>query len=241
VISVDVLALFDEEAEPAVLARCSFYVPAPSRDGTSAGREQAGGVILHKPVAAVLLPSDLLSLSRRRPDFAGLRHVLVRFGFMLDRLPPRHAYESATVTITLDHPDAVMLAQHPSLVTTDTESSDSTTTQLSVALGGLARLGAQRTRVTETTHRIIQPVITAENRGPAGFGWHYQTQEGAPLLPQVESARAVIELPRAANELGGTLSAEAVISVPRFGVFSASRATPARPPVPFRLPLGAPH
>src|SRR5215471_7644725 len=65
VISVDVLALFDEEAEPAVLARCSFYVPAPSRDGTSAGREQAGGVILHKPVAAVLLPSDLLPLSRR--------------------------------------------------------------------------------------------------------------------------------------------------------------------------------
>jgi hypothetical protein len=240
VTSAEVLALFDEDAHTATLARCHFYVPAPSRDGSTAGRERVGGIILHKPVAAVLLPSDFPPLSRRRPDFPGLRHVLVRFSFMLDRLPSRHAYESATVTVTLDHPDAVVLAQRPSRVTADTESSDSTTIQYSAALNGLARLGAQRTRVREMTHRISQlPVITAENRGPAGFGWHYQAQDGAPLLPRVESATAVIELPRVVTELGGSLNSEAVIAVPRYGVLTKSRAVPAMPPVPFRLPLGS--
>jgi hypothetical protein len=90
------------------------------------------------------------------------------------------------------------------------------------------------------THRISQlPVITAENRGPAGFGWHYQAQDGAPLLPRVESATAVIELPRVVTELGGSLNSEAVIAVPRYGVLTKSRAVPAMPPVPFRLPLGS--
>jgi hypothetical protein len=240
VTSTEVLALFDAEVQPTVLARCYLYVPGASRDGGAESREQIGGVILHKPVAAVLLPSDFPPLSRRRPDFSGLRHVLVRFSFMLNRLPPRHIYESATLTVTLDHPDAIVMAQRPSWVTTDTESSDSTTTQFSVALDGLARLGAQRTAVSETALRVSQlPVITAENRGQDGFGWHYQVQEGVPLLPRLEYATAVIELPREVRELTGALSSEAVISVPRYGVFTTSRATPAKPPVPFRLSLGA--
>lgn len=236
--SAEVLALFDEDAESAALARRLFYIPGPSRDGTSSGREQAGGVIVHKPKAALLVPSDFSSLSRRRPDFPGLRHVLVRFGFMLDRLPPRHAYESATITITLDDPDAEVLAQRPSLVTMDSEWSDSTTTELSAALDGLAKIGAQRTRVTERGHRTSLPLVTAENRGPAGFGWHYQAQDGAPLHAQVESARAVIELPHAAVELTGTINAYAAISFPRYGVIIRSKAAPATAAARFRLPLG---
>lgn len=237
--SAEVLALFEEEAQPTVLARSSLYIPAPSRGGATTGREQVGRVILHKPRVAVLLPSDFPPLSRRRPDFSGLRHVLVGFSFMLDRLPPRHSYESATVTVILDHPDAVVLAQRPSWVTADTQSSDSTTTEFSAALNGLARLGAQRTSVRETTHPASQlPVITAENRGPAGFGWHYQAQNGVPLFARVESTKAVIELPRAVGELTGSLSAEAVIAAPRYGVLMKSTAVPAAPPVQFRLPLG---
>ena len=236
--SAEVLALFDEDQEPGTLARRVFYVEGPSRDGTSAGREQAGGVIVHRPKAALLLPSDFPPLSRRRPDFPGLRHVLVRFGFMLDRLPPRHAYESATITITLDDPDAEVLAQRPALVTTETDWSDSTTTEVSAALNSLAKIGAHRTRVTERGHRTSLPLVTAQNRGPAGFGWHYQAQDGAPLHPQPESARAVIELPRAAVELAGTIEAEAVVTFPRYGVMTRSRAAPETAPARFLLPLG---
>jgi hypothetical protein len=240
VTSAEVLAFFDEEAQPTVLTRSDLYISAPSRDGATTGREQLGRVILHKPRVAVLLPSDFPPLSLRRPDFSGLRHVLAGFSFMLDRLPPRHSYESATVTVMLDHPDAVVLAQRPSWLTTDTESSDSTTTEFSAALNGLARLGAQRTRVQETTQPTSRlPVVTAENRGPAGFGWHYQAQDGAPLFARVEFAKAVIEMPRAVRELSGSLSAEAVITAPRYGVLTKSKAVPATPPVPFRLPLGA--
>ena len=234
----DISSLFDEDATPPFLAQREFFVPAPSRDGASTGRERAGGVILHKPVAAVLLPSDFPPLSRRRPDFGGLRHLLIRFGFMLDRLPPQHAYHSATLTVTLDDSRAVVLAQSPSLVTTKAETFDSSTTELSAALDRLAKLGGQRTRTTQRTHLDIRPVITAENRGPADFGWHYQAQDDAPLLPQVESARAVIELPRDVTELTGTLSAEAVVSFRRFGVFEKSRTLPIAPGVPFRLALG---
>jgi hypothetical protein len=238
VTSTEVLALFDEDAEPVVLARHFLYVPGESRGSAGAGREQVGGVILHKPVAAVLLPSDFPPLSRRRPDFPRLRHILVRFGFMLDRLPPRHTYESATVTITLDDRDATVLAQRPSLVTAEPESSDSITTELSAALDGVAQLGARRTKATATRRTTRLPLITAENRGQAGFGWHYEAQEDAPLLPQVKSARAVIELPKDATEMRGRISAEAMISCTRYGVFTKSKAAPDASPVPFLLPLG---
>jgi hypothetical protein len=239
VTSAEVLTLLDEDTAPVVLARRELYVTSPSRDGSATGREQIGGVFLHKPAVAVLLSSDFPPLSRRRPDFGGLRHVLVRFGFMLDRLPPRHAYESATLMITLDDPEAEVLAQRPSLVTTESVTSGSTTTELSAALDGLAKLGAQRTRLTQSTSTTTRPLITAENRGQAGFGWHYQAQDGVPLLPHVDSVRAVIELPRDIAELSGSLSAEAVVSFPRYGVFTRSQAAPLAPSVPFRLPLGA--
>lgn len=236
--SAEVLLVLDEDEVPAILTRREFFVPAPDRAGSLTGRELAGGIILHKPVAAVLLPSDFPPLSRRRPDFHGLRHVLVRFSFMLDRLPPRHAYESATLMVALDHPRALVLAQRPALVTTESTASDSSTTEMSAALDGLATFGTHRTKTTQRTHTIIRPVITAENRGPDDFGWHYQAQDDAPLLPQLESARAVIELPREAVELAGTLSATAVISLHRYGVFTKSRTIPMTPAVPFRLPLG---
>jgi hypothetical protein len=238
VTGADVLLLLDEDATPAVLARREFFVPAPSRSSALTGRERAGGVILHKPVAAVLFPTDFPPLSRRRPDFGGLRHLLVRFGFMLDRLPPQHAYDSATLAVTLDHSQATVLAQRPSLVTTQAAESDSSTVAMSAALDGLAKIGAQRTKTTQRTHTAVQPVITAENRGPAGFGWHYQAQGDVPLFPQIESALAVIELPRDVTELAGALSAEAVVSFHRFGVLTRSRTIPLAPAVPFRLALG---
>ncbi len=228
-----VLALFGEQEQPDVLARSYFFIPAPSRDGGT-GLTRAGGAFIHQPTAAILLPSDFPVLSRRRPGFTDLRHVLVRFSFMLDRLPPRHSYLSATLLITLDQPTAVVRAQRPAWVTADAEPADSAAAELSAALDSLAQLGG-----TSTTHRAGRlPVITAENRGRAGFGWHYQAQEGAPLLPRVEFAVAVIELPREVCELSGQLSSEAVVAVPRLGVLAAARAAPAELPVPFRLPLG---
>jgi hypothetical protein len=224
-------------AAPEVLGRRWFLVEAANRDG-SPGMVAKGGVFLHEPTAALLLPSDFPPLARRRPGFASLRHVLVRFSFMLDRLPPRHAYQSARLIVTLDDPSAVVRAQRPAWVTADVESLDSVTTEFTAALSGLVRLGADRKRVTGTRYRAAPPVVTAENRGKAGFGWSYQAQDGAPLLPRVEFTLAVVEMPVSAGELSGSLGAEAVISGPRFGVLNSARAMPSEPPVPFRLDLG---
>jgi hypothetical protein len=237
----ELLAVFDEDDQPSFLAHRDFYVPASSRDGMSGARTQAGGVFLHEPTAAVLLPSDLPLLSQRRPDFASLRHVLARFSFMLGRLPLKHAYTSATFTVTLDHPDAIVRLQRPAwAVPDDAESTDTVTTQLSAAVDSLAKLGAQRTRVKGTTRHGGQlPVITAEKRGRGDFGWRYEARDGMPLVARIEFALAWIELPRDVAELSGHLAAEATIEVPRLGALRSLRALPAAPPMPFRLPLGA--
>jgi hypothetical protein len=237
----ELLAVFGEDDQPHVLAGRYLYVPAPSRDGTSSARTQAGRVFLHEPTVAILLPSDLPPLSQRRPDFASLRHVLARFSFMLGRLPLKHAYASATFTVTLDHPGAVVRLQRPAWgVPQDSESTDTVTTQFSAAVDSLAKLGAQRTRVKGTTRHGDQlPVVTAEKRDRGDFGWHYEARDGAPLVPRIEYALAWIELPRDVMELSGHLSAEAVIEVPRLGVLRGLHAVPAAPPVPFRIPLGA--
>jgi hypothetical protein len=214
-----------------------FFVDAVSRADTPSLR-RAGGIIVHGPTAALLLPSDFPPLARRRPDFARLRHILVRFSFMLDHLPPRHAYRSARLTVFLSTPSATVRAQRPTWVTANAESLDTVTTEFSAALDHLVRLGAGRTPVRGTKVCGQLPTITAENRGPAGFGWWYQAQEGAPLFPRVEFALAVIELPREAHRLAGFLSAEAAVTAPRFGVLTSARALPAEPPVPFSLELG---
>jgi hypothetical protein len=236
----ELLAVFDEDDRPNVLAQRYLYVPGPSRNGTSGARVQAACVYLHEPTAAVLLPSELPLLSQRRPDFPGLRHVLARFSFMPSRLPPRQSYTSITFSVTCADPDAVVRLQRPAWeATKDSETSDTVTTQLSATVESLAQLGAQRTRVRGTTRHSGQlPVITAEKRDRGDFGWRYEAREGAPLVPKIEYAVAWIELPRDATELSGHLSADAVIEVPRLGVLRALRAVPAAPPVPFRLPLG---
>jgi hypothetical protein len=237
----ELLAVFDEDDQSPVLARQYFYVPAPSRDGTSSARTQVGGVFLHEPTVAVLLASDLPLLSHRRPDFRNLRHVLARFSFMLARLPLKHTYASATFTVILDHPDAVVRLQRPAWeIAEDSKSTDTVTTRLSAAVDSLAKLGAQRTKVTGTTrHGDQRPVVTAEKRGRGDFGWRYEARDGKPLIPRIEYGLAWIELPKEVTELSGYLSAEAVIEVPRFGVLRALRAVPGAPAMPFRLPLGA--
>jgi hypothetical protein len=234
VITPAVQALINGQARADALARVPFYLPAADRDG-GIGLARAGGVFLHQPTAAILFPSDFPPLSRRRPGFAGLRHALVRFSFMLDRLPPRHAYQSATLLITLDHPDAVVRTQRPDWVTARSAPADSIASEFADALDALVRRG---TREMSQADQEQLPVITAENRGQGGFGWHYQAREGMPLLPRVEFALAVIELPREVPELVGQLSGEAVVAAPRLGVITVARAAPAQPTVPFRLALG---
>jgi hypothetical protein len=239
VTSDEVLALFGGDNQPTVLAHDLFYIPAPSRDGDDGARARLGGVFLHEPTAAALLPSDLPELSRRRPEMAGLRYVLVRFSFMLDRLPTRHAYQSATLTVTLDDPRAVVRLQRPAWVTPDTESTDTVTTAFSAAVDSLAKVGAQRTRVKGTTQRGSQlPVVTAEKRDRGNFGWRYEARDAVPLLPRVEYAVAGIELPRDVTQLTGQIIAHAEIEVPRWGVLTTLRAMPRQEPATFRLWLG---
>jgi hypothetical protein len=235
-------AVFDEDDAPHVLARRYFYVPAPSRDGTSGARSQAGCVFLHEPTVAVLLPSDLPLLSHRRPDFGNLRHVLVRFSFMLGRLPLKHAYASATFTVTLDHPNAVVRLQRPAWgLPEDSESTESVTTELSAAVDSLAKLGARRTWFRGTTrHGSGLPMVIAEKRSRGDFGWRYEARDNAPLVPRIEYLLAWIELPCELTELNGHLSADAEIEVPRFGVLRTLQAMPGAPATPFRLALGGP-
>lgn len=238
----ELLAVFDEDERPRVLAQRYLYVLAPSRDGTSSARVQAACIYMHEPTAAVLLPSELPLLSQRRPDFPGLRHVLARFSFMPSRLPPRHSYTSITFSVTFVNPDAVVRLQRPALeAVEDSETTDTVTTQLSAAVDSLAQLGARRTRVRGTTrHSGLLPVVTAEKRDRGDFGWRYEAREGVPLVPKIEYALAWVELARDSTELSGHLSAEAVIEVPKLGVLRALRAAPAAPPVAFRIPLNPP-
>src|SRR5450755_1317190 len=77
-----VVALLAEPAEQYIVVRQYFYIDAPARNG-SVVRTQAGGVFLHEPTAAILLPSDFPPLSRRRPESASLRPARFRFSFML--------------------------------------------------------------------------------------------------------------------------------------------------------------
>ena len=159
---------------------------------------------------------------------------------MPSQLPPRHSYTSITFTVTLAHPDADVRLQRPAWETVeDSDSTDTVTTQLSAAVDSLAKLGAQRTTVKGTTrHGGLLPVVTAEKRGRGDFGWRYEAREAAPLAPKIEYTLAWIELPRDATELGGHLSAEAVIEIPRFGVLRTLNALPTAA-VPFRLVLGS--
>ena len=236
----ELLAVFDQDDRPPILARRYLYIPGPSRDGTNGARDQAACVYLHEPTAAVLLPSELPLLSQRRPEFASLRHVLARFSFMPSRLPPRQSYTSITFSVTCTSPGAVVRLQRPAWeATKDFQTSDTVTTQLSAAVDSLAQLGAQRTRVRDTTGHTGQlPVITAEKRDRGDFGWRYEAREGVPLVPKIEYTLAWIELPRDATELSGYLSAEAEIEVPRLGVLRALRAVPTAAPVAFGISLG---
>lgn len=241
----ELLAVFEADDKPQVLARQSFYVPAPTRgpDGAQSGaRSQAGCVFLHQPTVALLLPSDLPPLSQRRPDFGSLRHVLARFSFMLGQLPPKHTYASVTFTVTLAHPAAVVRLQRPAWELQEgAESTETVTTHLSAAVDSLAKLGAQRTKVHGATRRESQlPVVTAEKRSGRDFGWRYEARDGSPLHPRIEYTLASIELPRDATELSGQLTATAIIEVPRWGKMRALQATPGAPPMPFQISLGGP-
>jgi hypothetical protein len=238
----ELLALFGEDEEPEVLARQYLYVPASSRDGGSSAREQAGCVFLHDPKVALLFPSDMSPLAHRRPDFGSLRHVAAGFSFMLGRLPDRYAYTSATFTVNLDHPDAVVRQQRPAFETTaDSEFTDTVTTQLSAAVDSLAKLGAERTRVTGSTTRGGQlPVVTPEKRGRGDFGWHYEARAEVPLVSRILEMLAVIELPREVTELSGVLSAEAMIELPGFGGLRTRHRAEGAQPMPFRCALRPP-
>jgi hypothetical protein len=181
----ELLAIFDEDERPRVLAQRYLYVPAPSRDGTSGARVMTACIYLHEPTAAVMLPSELPLLSQRRPDIAGLRHVLVRFSFMASRLAPGQSYMSITFSVTCANRDAVVRLQRPAWeLTEDSETTDTVTTQLAAAVDSLAQVGAKRTRVMGTTRHSGQlPVITAEKRDRGDFGWRYEARDGAPLVP----------------------------------------------------------
>lgn len=191
---------------PEVLARWDLLYEDSARGDTSSFTKGAR-VILHKPTVALLYPADFPPIAHRRPDFAGHRHVLAKFSFMLDELPAKQSYDQARLVVILDDDGARVLGQH--------------TPDQAGAAPNAAGVS-----------------IIAENRGQEGFGWKYQAQRGIPLIPQVEFAEAVIELPRDQVELAGRLTAEAMIVIPRYGVLTKLRVTPAQPPVPFTFDLG---
>ena len=90
--------------------------------------------------------AEALAEMRARHDDAGAQDAQVIIalggdGFMLGQLPPKHAYVSATFTVTLAHPGAVVRLQRPAWeVQEGAESTDTVTTQLSAAVDSLAKL-----------------------------------------------------------------------------------------------------
>ncbi|MEZ0094083.1 hypothetical protein [Streptacidiphilus sp. EB129] len=239
----DPLAEPDEDDDlPDGLIRLDLMdeVEAEDRSDGDSRFVRAAGIGYLTPVLSTVPPDDFPPLTRRRPGFDRLRHVIVRFAFMVEDLAPRYGYDWARLVVLLDTPDAVVRAQRPMWTTVDSESEQTRTTEFSSTLDGLLAVRAAQTRSVSTKRPEQRPIVTAENRGADGFGWKYLAQPGAPLRPRLEHTDALIELPCSASELLLRLDSEAQLRVRRYGVFETTRAAAQQPQRRFVLPLGSP-
>lgn len=221
---------------PAVAAR-DLFVSEPLL-GDRSRFVQEGGVLLLKVDNYRVSAADFPAMAARRAGSGHRRLELLKFTFMLRELPAGRRYETVRVRILL-HPQPPLMLLRPHLAFTDSHATRGFSSEFRPMLTGLLRLGVRHTRSGSVSRVDRLPVVTGVDEGPAGFGWTFQAQDGAPLVPQRTQTVVVVELPPDATGLDGTFDAEALVARRVAGIYEPRRALPRTPPAAFRVELPA--
>lgn len=170
-----------------------------------------GGVHLVGVKSYVITVAHLEAMAIQQRGLPMVELELLKFFFTIDQLPPSRHYTSVTVWITLD-PAAPAFLLEPDLETaaTDLEKTFSAEFAAEVARLLQVHIGGGGGRTIRRTEQ--RPVTTAINHGGEGFGWTFQSQDGAPLFPHGVITMALVELPRGTRQLAGLFDTEAMIS-----------------------------
>jgi hypothetical protein len=228
----------DSFAEEPVVDR-ALYVKRMTRDANGEPRPrfvQQGGVRFHRATTYRLTADDLEPMAQRRDAYRRLRLELVKFAFTFRDLPAGRWYTTIRVRITLI-PQPPLLYLHPRLITAESQSTRSFSSEFNPGLVKLVQLELKRTSADSTTRTEQQPIVTALDDGPEGFGWKYEARDGAPLFPRNEESIVVLELPPDTKTVVGAFDAEAVVSHKRLGRPVHSDALPSDAPAPILLDL----
>lgn len=183
-----------------------------------------------------LSTADLPAMAARRAGAERRRLELIKFTFMLRELPRGRRYDTARVRVVLQPQPPLMLLR-PHLTYTDSQATRAFSSEFQPALPKLLQLGVKHTRSSSVSRTDRLPVVTGVDEGPAGFGWTFQAQDGAPLVPQWLQAVVVAELPPDSSGLTGTFDAEAFVARRVAGIYEPRKALPQTPPAVFRVDL----
>ncbi|MFF2999134.1 hypothetical protein ACFVTC_31970 [Streptomyces sp. NPDC057950] len=197
---------------------------------------QEGGVMLLKVDNYRVTAADFPGMAARRAGSERRRLELLKFTFMLRELPAGRRYETARVRIVL-RPQPPLMLLRPHLTYTDPRAARGFGSEFRPALTRLLGMGDKHTRSGGVGRVDRLPVVTGVDEGPAGFGWTFQAQDGAPLVPQRAQTVVVAELPLDALGLAGTFDAEAFVARRVAGIHESRRALPRTPPATFTVAL----
>lgn len=221
---------------PAVAER-DLFVAEPLLGGRSRF-VQEGGVMLLKVDNYRVTAADFPAMAGRRAGSERRRLELLKFTFMLRELPAGRRYETARVRIVL-RPQPPLMLLRPRLTYSESHATRGFSSEFRPMLTRLLRMGVTHTRSGGVSRVERLPVVTGVDEGPAGFGWTFQAQDGAPLVPQRTQTVAVAELPPDSTGVAGTFDAEAFVARRVAGIYEPRRALPRTPPVTFRVDLPA--
>lgn len=196
---------------------------------------QEGGVVLLKVDNFRVTAADFSVMAGRRAG-PERRLELIKFTFMLRELPAGRRYETARVRVALKPPPPLMLLR-PHLTYTDARATREFSSEFRPTLAWLLRMGVTHTRSGSVSRTDRLPVVTGVDEGPAGFGWTFQAQDGAPLVPQRAQTVVVAEFPPDSAGLAGTFDAEAFVARRIAGLYEPRKALPRTPPATFRVDL----
>ncbi|MEU0033240.1 hypothetical protein [Streptomyces sp. NPDC006333] len=199
---------------------------------------QEGGVLLLKVDNYRVTAADFPAMAGRRAGSERRRLELLKFTFMLRELPAGRRYETARVRIVL-RPQPPLMLLRPHLTYTDSHATRGFSSEFRPTLTRLLGMGVKHPRTGSASRVDRLPVVTGVDEGPAGFGWTFQAQAGAPLVPQRTQTVVVAELPLDSTDLTGIFDAEAFVARRVAGLHEPRRALPRTPPATFRVDLEA--
>ncbi|WP_261554073.1 hypothetical protein [Frankia tisae] len=236
-----------------ILARRAFVITEStlSRDGEQ-DESEVGGVTFSYIIPSIMPPEEFPASFFLRVGVESMRHLAVPIPFDLDELPGELSYGRVRVSVDIDGEYAAALQLAPSREVVEVPAEpraaaedDRASTIDDRWLREFSGLAAQFgeyvvARGGDPAPPVeARPVCTPFGEGNRTFGWTFQGQPGRPLWHRHIAGMVLLELPAAAAELAGTLSAEAEVRRLRRGRFQDVPA-PAREPVRFRVAL-PPH